>query len=299
MPSITLEYPKEPYSTVKRFNSRGKSLGSSSSLTRLNGSTGTHELETIHSIINSSPILHVSFNTDSSPFPMILPMIGFMGSYDRPSADLGDVLDLYLHGYVSHRLMRLSRGARKTDDDSAVESSSSSSESEDASPGLPVSVAASHVDGFVLTSTPNGHVYNYRSAVVFGYASMVEDNEEKLWAMEHTTNSVVPDRWNNIVQPLAKSELASVGVLRVRIKTGSAKIRTGPPSPETGDADMGVWRGVLPIYQTIGEPVPTPDRKEMDVPAHIAEFRKDFNEASRDYAVEAAVTPMATKKATT
>lgn len=226
---------------------------------------------------------------------MILPMIGFMGSYDRPSADLGDVLDLYLHGYVSHRMMRLSRGTKKTDDDSAVESSSSSSESEDAPPGLPVSVAASHVDGFVLTSTPNGHVYNYRSAVVFGYASMVEDDDEKLWAMRNTTNNVVPGRWDNVVLPLAKSELASVGVLRVRIKTGSAKIRTGPPSPESGDADMGVWRGVLPIYTTIGEPVATPERKDMEIPAHIAEFRRDFNESSRDYALDAAVTPLPTK----
>lgn len=226
-------------------------------------------------------------------------MIGFMGSFDRPSADVGDVLDLYLHGYISHRLMRLSRGAaKKTDDDSAVESSSTSSASENGLPSLPVSVAASHVDGFVLTSTPNGHVYNYRSAVVFGYASMVEDDEEKLWAMKNTTNSVVPDRWDNIVLPLAKSELASVGVLRVKIQTGSAKIRTGPPSAETGDADMSVWKGVLPIYQTIGEPVPTTDRKEIDIPPHIAEFRRGFNEASREYAVEAAVAPVANKNTT-
>jgi hypothetical protein len=27
-------------------------------------------------------------------------MIGQMGSFARPSADLGDVLDLYLHGFV-------------------------------------------------------------------------------------------------------------------------------------------------------------------------------------------------------
>ncbi|ROV87415.1 hypothetical protein VMCG_10716 [Cytospora schulzeri] len=269
MPSITLEYPKEPYST--------------------------HELETIHQIINSSPILHVSFNTDSSPFPMILPMIGFMGSYDRPSADIGDVLDLYLHGYVSHRLLRLSRGTKKPKGDSAADSTSTTSGSEERPPGLPVSVAASHVDGFVLTSTPNGHVYNYRSAVVFGYASVVEDNEEKLWAMENTTNSVVPDRWNNVVLPLAKSELASVGVLRVKVKTGSAKIRTGPPSAGTGDADMSVWKGVLPIYQTVGEPVPTPDRKNMDVPTHITEFREGCNVASRNYAIEAAVKPMVNK----
>lgn len=75
-----LEYPKEATNTVKRLNERG-----------------TYALETIHRIINSSQILHVSFNTPSQPFPVILPMIGQMGSFDRPSADLGDPLNLYLH----------------------------------------------------------------------------------------------------------------------------------------------------------------------------------------------------------
>jgi hypothetical protein len=42
-------------------------------------------------------MLHVSFNDPNSPFPAMLPMIGQMGSFDRPSADLDDVLDLYLH----------------------------------------------------------------------------------------------------------------------------------------------------------------------------------------------------------
>lgn len=233
-------------------------------------------------------------------------MIGFMGSFSRPSADLGEVLDLYLHGYVSHRLMRLSRGAQDNCNDSTLEASSASSSSsndhgsrhtdDDRPTGLPVSVAASYVDGLVLTSTPNGHVYNYRSAVVFGYASLVEDDDEKLWAMEKTTNSVVPDRWDNIVLPLAQSELASVSVLRVRITTGSAKIRTGLPSPETGDGDMSVWRGVLPVYQQIGDPLPTPDRKDMPIPVHIAELRQQFNETSRGYAVDAASKIMETKK---
>lgn len=233
---------------------------------------------------------------------MVLPMIGFMGSFSRPSADLGDVLDLYLHGYVSNRLMRLSRSAQSGSgsgsgsSDNVREASPPSCESKDDPIGLPITVAASYIDGLVLTSTPNGHVYNYRSAVVFGYASIVENDEEKLWAMERTTNSVVPDRWNNVVLPLAKSELASTSVLRVRIKTGSAKIRTGPPSAETGDGDMSVWRGVLPVYQAIGEPIPTPDRKDMAVPAHIVDFRQSFNEASREYATDAAGRLMKTRK---
>ncbi len=54
--------------------------------------------------MNSCPLLHVSFQPPDSPFPAVLPMIGQMGSFERPSADLGDVLDLYLHGWVADPL---------------------------------------------------------------------------------------------------------------------------------------------------------------------------------------------------
>jgi len=74
---------------------------------------------------------------------MILPMIGQTGSFQRPSADLGDVQDLYLHGYVSSRIMRLSREPGEAEEET----------------GLPVAVAASHVDGIVLALTPNSHSY--------------------------------------------------------------------------------------------------------------------------------------------
>lgn len=71
----------------------------------------TYALKAIHELVNTCPILHVSFNLPDSPFPMMLPMIGQMGSFARPSSDLGDVLELYLHGYVSSRLINLSRKA--------------------------------------------------------------------------------------------------------------------------------------------------------------------------------------------
>lgn len=83
---------------------------------------------------------------------MILPMIGFTGSRERSSANLGDVLELYLRGYVSHRP---SRGAKKLEGNRAVGLLSASSEVQD---GLPISVAASHVDGFVLISMPNSYI---------------------------------------------------------------------------------------------------------------------------------------------
>ena len=40
--------------------------------------------------------------------------------------------------------------------------------------GLAITIAATKVDGIVLSLTPNSHSYNYRSAVLFGYGSIVE-----------------------------------------------------------------------------------------------------------------------------
>ena len=94
-------------------------------------------------------------------------MIGQMGSFARPSAGTRDVLDLYLHGYVSSQVANLARKG--------------SGEGQGEGGGLPLTVAATHLDGLVLSLTPNSHSYNYRSAVVFGHASLVTDAEEKLW----------------------------------------------------------------------------------------------------------------------
>lgn len=138
-----------------------------------NKKTASYSLETIHQIINTSPVLHVSFAAPGggdSPFPAVLPMIGQMGSFARPSADTGDVLDLYLHGYVSSRIVNQARGA------------GSDGEEEEKKKGLPLTAAATHVDGLVLSLTPNSHSYNYRSAVLFGHAELVTDVAEKLWA---------------------------------------------------------------------------------------------------------------------
>ncbi|OTB00273.1 hypothetical protein M426DRAFT_324420 [Hypoxylon sp. CI-4A] len=275
MPSVSLEYPKQPYSKVNRYDSRA-----------------TYALETIHQIINTSPILHVSFNSPDSPFPTILPMIGQMGSFARPSADTGDVLELYLHGYVSSRLVNLSRNASNSESSSS--SSSSSSEQ-----GLPICVAASHVDGLVLALTPNSHSYNYRSASLFGHATPVADVAEKLYAMELITNSVVRGRYAHTRIPPSAAEMQSTSVLRVRIAAGSAKLRTGGPGDDKADrqdaALLGrVWTGVLPVHYTLGEPVPGPDNR-IGLPGYLREFRDAFNRDAEELAVEAATKSLPAK----
>jgi hypothetical protein len=245
---------------------------------------GKYDLATVHQIINTAMVVHVSFSpAPSDPYPAILPMVGVMGSYDRPSADLDEPLDCYLHGYVSSRIMNLSRASAST-------ASEPSSDSKEETPkGLPVCIAASKVDGIVLALTPNSHSYNYRSAVLFGHALPVTSVEEKLWAMELITNKVVPGRWDGSRVPPNASEMQSTNILRVKIDTGSAKIRAGPPADSSWDLESEevldrVWTGFVPLTESLGTPVPSVYNRVEAVPEHVEEARRAFNRAAEEYA---------------
>ena len=69
----------------------------------------------------------------------------------------------------------------------------------EASEGLPVTIAATKIDGLVLSLTPFSHSYNYRSAVLFGYARVVEDEDEKLWGMMSFSSFLADPSWSRIL----------------------------------------------------------------------------------------------------
>ena len=199
---------------------------------------------------------------------------GQMGSFDRPSADLDDPLDCYIHGYVSSRLMKLAR-------------SSAGGE------GLPLTIAATKVDGLVLSLTPFSHSYNYRSAVLFGYGQVVESDEEKDWAMRLITDSVVTGRWENSRTPPDGGELSSTTILKVRIVSGSGKIREGGPGEDKKDAGKEevvskIWTGVVPVWETIGEPVASKTNRVQELPEHIRAFKEGENDRNEKQAFSAA-----------
>ncbi|KAL7924222.1 hypothetical protein ACQKWADRAFT_287646 [Trichoderma austrokoningii] len=260
-----LEYPKTSDNTVHRHNDRA-----------------VYALETIHRLINASLVLDIAFNTPDSPFPAVIPMIGMMGSFDRPSANIGDPLDLYIHGYVSARMFNVTKAATTTEE----------GQKKNEERGLPVTVSASHVDALILATSGFNHSYNYRSVVLFGYATLVEDEDEKNYALEVITNGIVPERWQKSRQPATKAEMTSTSVLKVRIVSGSAKIRDGGVQDDKHDlqneeARNSVWTGVLPIYSSVGEPIPTSYNK-VEVPSNISDFIKDYNQENKKYALAAA-----------
>ena len=194
-----------------------------------------------------------------------------MGSFAHPSADLDEPLECYVHGYVSMRMANLAR----SDD------------------GLPMTIAATKVDGLVLSLTPYSHNYTYRSAILFGHAHVVTDAEEKLFAMRLITESVMADRWESTRTPPDGAELGSTAILRVRIAGGSGKISDKGPNDkkedlESEDVTSRVWTGVAPVWEVIGPPMPTKTNAVEVLPDYIDKFVRGENEANEEHAKEVA-----------
>lgn len=120
--------------------------------------------------------------------------------------------------------------------------------------------------------------------------------------MELITNSVVPDRWKHTRVPPNAAEMSSTQILRVKIESGSAKVREGVPNDERcdlGDEEVlgSVWTGVLPLYEQFGEPVPGPYNQVKEVPEHVVRYKEAFNKRAEEYATLAATKDAPVKRA--
>lgn len=138
-----------------------------------------------------------------------------------------------------------------------------------AADGAQVCVTVTHTDGLVCARSVFSHSVNYRSAVVFGTATTVQDEEERWQALRIITDHLIPGRWAAARQPTRK-EMAATAVLSLSLTEASVKIRTGMPADKPEDLDLDVWAGVLPVSVTFGEPQRDPlMRAEIPLPAHI------------------------------
>ena len=138
-----------------------------------------------------------------------------------------------------------------------------------AADGQRVCVTVTHMDGLVAARSVFSHSVNYRSAVIFGPATIVTGDDERRQALRLITDHLIPGRWAAARQPTTK-EMAATAVLSLPLAEASVKIRTGMPKDEPDDYGLDVWAGVLPMSVTFGSPVPDPLlREEIPLPAHI------------------------------
>ena len=106
----------------------------------------------------------------------------------------------------------------------------------------------------MLARSVFNHSMNYRSVVVLGKATLVDDPEEKLAALRILSEHILPGRWDDSRQPNER-ELKATSVLRVPIEEFSAKVRIGPPIDDEEDYAFPTWAGVVPLEMAAGKPI--------------------------------------------
>ena len=196
---------------------------------------GSFDRAVANAILDEAYIAHVGFTIDGRP--VVLPM-----TYGRD----GEVL--YLHGAVANAMLRAAAGAE-------------------------VCVTVTLLDGLVLARSAFHHSMNYRSLVLVGSATKVDDDGEKRRAFEVIVDHVMAGR-SSVARPPSASEVRATFVLRLAIDEGSAKVRAGGPVDEEEDRDLAVWAGVVPLTLVPAAPIQDPDQPvhglEAPTPAMVA-----------------------------
>lgn len=109
-----------------------------------------------------------------------------------------------------------------------------------------VCISFAELNEWVLAKSAFHHSANYRSAVIFGVAKLVDGEDEQILAYQRLLEQIAPGRWGD-VRPPSKKELAATRLMKIQIKEGSYKFRTGGPKDDTADLDLPVWAGVKPV----------------------------------------------------
>jgi len=201
---------------------------------------GVYDRQRVFEILDEGFVCHVGFVLEGRPF--VIPT-----GYAR----VGD--QLLIHGSQASRMLRA------------------------LSSGIDICVSVTLVDGLVLARSAFHHSINYRSVVMFGRATAVEQREAKLAALFAFSEQVIPGRWNEVREP-NEADLKATTVLTLPLVEVSAKVRTGPPLDDEADYEMGVWAGVLPLKLTAGAPISDPRLPDgIEPPPYTLNYSREKN----------------------
>jgi nitroimidazol reductase NimA-like FMN-containing flavoprotein (pyridoxamine 5'-phosphate oxidase superfamily) len=196
---------------------------------------GVYDREAAYRILDEGFLCHVGFVVDGQPF--VIPT-----SYGRVENNL------YIHGSAASRMLRQMKE------------------------GVAVCVTVTLLDGLVLARSVFNHSMNYRSVVILGKATLVDDPKEKLEALNALSEHILPGRWADSRQPNER-ELKATSVLRVPIEEFSAKVRVGPPIDDEEDYAFPTWAGVVPLEMVSGEPI---DDERLLPGQNVPEYARSY-----------------------
>jgi nitroimidazol reductase NimA-like FMN-containing flavoprotein (pyridoxamine 5'-phosphate oxidase superfamily) len=199
---------------------------------------GSYDRAVIDAILDEGLIAHLGIVDDDGQ-PLAIPTL---------HARLGDLV--YLHGSTASRTLRALAG------------------------GAQACLTVTLIDGLVLARSAMHHSANYRSVMLLGEATSVEEPEQKLAAFEAIVEHIVPGRWRD-VRPPTDNELKATAVVAIPIDEASAKIRVGPPVDDEEDYSLPAWAGVIPLAFQALAPQPDPRLGEgIAPPTYTTGYRR-------------------------
>ena len=196
---------------------------------------GHYDKSTIYEIIDEAMLCHIGFVQDGQPFVI-------------PALHVRKDDELLIHGASVARLLK------------------------HIADGNPVSISIAILDALVLAKTAFNQSVNFRSVVLFGKGRLIDDENEKLQALEYLTEGLMPGQWESVREPY-KNELKATSIVAIEIEEASAKIRNTPPGDDGEDRDLPIWAGILPVKQVIQAPIKADYTDDsIPVPEHILKY---------------------------
>jgi hypothetical protein len=177
-----------------------------------------YERDVIFAVLDEAPLCHVAALVNGSA--VVIPTL---------HAREGETI--YLHGSPSNAVMKavVERGE--------------------------ACISVTLYDGLRLARSGFESSIAYRSVVVFGTASLVEDDEDKARVLNLFVDAVLPGRASE-VREMSDAERRLTMVVAVRIDEASAKLSSGPTDDPDEDLDLPVWSGTVPARLRYSAPIP-------------------------------------------
>jgi len=199
---------------------------------------GSYDRDVIDAILDEALIAHLGI-VDADGQPFVIPTL---------HARSGDLV--YCHGSTASRTLRALAA------------------------GAPACLTVSLIDGLVLARSAMHHSANYRSAMLVGRATLVEDPAEKRAALRAVVEHIVPGRWDDVRAP-TENELMATSVLAIAIDEASAKVRSGGPLDDEEDYALPAWAGVIPLKRQACAPEPDARlRAGIAAPPYVTAYRR-------------------------
>ena len=179
---------------------------------------GFYDHATVHALLDAAALCHVSYVLDGQP-------------YCTPTLFWREGNRLYWHGSSASRMLR------------------------NLSTGEPACLTVTHLDSLVLARSGFNHSADYRSVMAFGHARLIEDPEEKRFALAMMVDRFFPGRRAQL-RPSTDQEIKATSVVYMDIERASAKIRAKGVADDDGDYELPIYAERLPVRTVIGAPEP-------------------------------------------